>query len=81
MGAPETKRIGGRVYGFLLYGERPIVDGLAAELRQAGVAAEIERPPVELDGLLPTMTPTSLWVPADQLEHARRLLRLEDEEA
>ncbi|ADR37155.1 putative signal transducing protein [Oceanithermus profundus] len=81
METPRTKRIGGRVYAFLLFGERPIVDGFAAELRAAGIPAEIERPPVELEGMLPTMTPTSLWVPEDQLEHARRLLRLEDEEA
>ncbi len=80
MKTPDTKRIGGRVYAFLLYGERPIVDGFAAELRRAGIPAEIERPPVELDGMLPTLAPTSLWVPEEQLEHARRLLRLEDGE-
>jgi len=79
MDRPKTRRIGGTVYAFLLFGERPLVDGFAAELRAAGIPAEIDRPPVELEGMLPTLTPTSLWVPENQLEHARRLLRLEDD--
>lgn len=79
--AARTKRIGGQVYAFVLFEERPLVEGFAAELREAGIPAEIERPVVELEGMLPTMSPTSLWVPVERLEHARRLLRLEDEEA
>ncbi|WP_457637222.1 hypothetical protein [Oceanithermus sp.] len=77
--AVERKLIGGEVYALVTFAERPIVEGFMEELRQAGIPALLERPPIELDGMLPTLAPTSLWVPADDLARARMILGLEEE--
>lgn len=75
----ERKRFGGEVYALLTFAERPIVEGFMAELRQQGIAARLERPVWELDGMLPTLAATSLWVPEADLERARHILGLEEE--
>lgn len=77
--AVERKLFGGEVYALVTFAERPIVEGFLQELRQAGIAARLERPPVELEGMLPTLAPTSLWVPENDLARARMLLGLEKE--
>ena len=76
---PERKLVGGEVYAFLTFGERPIIEGFMAELRSAGIAARLQRPPAELEGMLPTLAPASLWVPEAELERARQMLGLEAE--
>ncbi|WP_457631432.1 hypothetical protein [Oceanithermus sp.] len=77
--AAERRLFGGEVYELLTFAERPVVESFLVELRRAGIAAWLERPQAELDGLLPTLAPAALWVPAGELERARELLGLEEE--
>jgi len=77
--ADERRLFGGEVYALVTFAERPIVEGFLQELRQAGIAARLERPLAELEGMLPTLAPTSLWVPEADLERARQILGLEEE--
>ena len=67
------------MYAMLVFAERPLVESFMAELREAGIAARLERPVWEMDGMLPTLAPTSLWVPEADLERARQILGLEEE--
>ncbi|GEM_PF-6904425 len=77
--ALERRVFGGDVYALLTFAERPIVAGFMVELREAGIAARLARPVFEMEGMLPTLAPTSLWVPEDDLARARRILGLEEE--